>query len=96
MLQALEPCVFESGSTKLALIALCRSTTNSECIATHTDPGVPPISVETLRQAIRTARDRADIVVVMLHWGREETPYPVPESLDSTWAPCYQMRARAP
>ena len=78
---ALEPCILEREGKKIGLVALCCLTTNSECIATHADPGVPPISIQTLHQAIKNARMEADAVLVVFHWGCEDTPYPVPDQI---------------
>jgi poly-gamma-glutamate capsule biosynthesis protein CapA/YwtB (metallophosphatase superfamily) len=78
---ALEPCILEREGNKIGLVALCCVTTNGESIATHTDAGVPPVSVQTIRHAIRKARKEADAVLVVLHWGCERTPYPVPEQI---------------
>lgn len=79
--QALEPCIVETPQGKVGFVALCCLTTNSQSIATHTDPGIPPISVQTLRRAISKAKKQADFVVVLLHWGCEQSPYPVPDQI---------------
>jgi poly-gamma-glutamate capsule biosynthesis protein CapA/YwtB (metallophosphatase superfamily) len=79
--QSLEPCLLKNRSGTIGLVALCCLTTNSQSIATHTDPGVPPISIQTLRHAINKARREADAVIVVLHWGCEQTPYPVPDQV---------------
>jgi poly-gamma-glutamate capsule biosynthesis protein CapA/YwtB (metallophosphatase superfamily) len=78
---ALEPCIIEREGKKIGLVALCCLTTNSESIATHSDPGVAPISVQTLRRAIARARQQTDAVIVFVHWGCEQTPYPVPDQV---------------
>jgi poly-gamma-glutamate synthesis protein (capsule biosynthesis protein) len=78
---SLEPCVLESEEGKVGIVALCCLTTNSQSIATHTEPGVPPISVQTLRRAINKAKKEADFVIVFLHWGCEQSPYPVPDQI---------------
>ncbi|UVF17607.1 CapA family protein [Microvirga terrae] len=79
--QALDPCIIESEVGKVGIVALCCLTTNSQSIATHTEPGIPPISVQTLRRAINKARKEADFVIVFLHWGCEQSPYPVPDQV---------------
>jgi poly-gamma-glutamate synthesis protein (capsule biosynthesis protein) len=78
---ALEPCFLDSGRGRIGIVALCCLTTNSQSIATHTEPGIPPISVQTLRWAISKARKEADYVVVFLHWGCEQSAYPVPDQI---------------
>jgi poly-gamma-glutamate capsule biosynthesis protein CapA/YwtB (metallophosphatase superfamily) len=39
-------------------------------------PGAAPLDSETLRDDIRAARARADVVIVLPHWGEEYTPIP--------------------
>jgi hypothetical protein len=79
--QALQPCLLESDGWTVALVALNCLTTNGQCIATPTDPGVALLSVQTLRQAIDNARKKANVVIAILHWGCEQTPYPVPDQI---------------
>lgn len=39
-------------------------------------PGTAPLDLKTLGDDVRVARSRADVVVVMVHWGTEYTPDP--------------------
>jgi poly-gamma-glutamate capsule biosynthesis protein CapA/YwtB (metallophosphatase superfamily) len=78
---ALEPYILEREDGKIGLVALCCLTTNSESVATYKDGGVPPLSVQTLRHAIKKARKEADAVLVVVHWGCEQTSYPVPDQI---------------
>lgn len=79
--EALAPCVLSRDGTRVALVALCCLTTNGECIATYTQPGVAPVSVENLRMAVARGRLEAESVIVLVHWGCEQTHYPVPDQV---------------
>jgi hypothetical protein len=79
--QALEPCLLERDGSTVALVALNCLTTNGQCIATPTSPGVALLSVQTLRRAIDNARKKSNVVIAILHWGCEQTPYPVPDQI---------------
>jgi hypothetical protein len=55
--------------------------TNGGIIASHANPGIALLSVETLQDGILRARKEADAVIVVIHWGCEQTPYPVPDQV---------------
>jgi hypothetical protein len=78
---SLEPFVLERPDGRIAFIALCCLTTNPLCLATPADPGIAPLSVQTLRRGIQNAKRKAETVVVLLHWGCEQTHYPVPDQI---------------
>jgi hypothetical protein len=79
--EALAPCVLSRDGTRVALVALCCLTTNGECVATYAQPGVAPVSVDNLRMAVARGRLEAETVIVLVHWGCEQTHYPVPDQI---------------
>jgi len=79
--EALAPCILSQDGTRVALVALCCLTTNGECVATYTQPGVAPVSVDNLRMAVARGRLEAETVIVVVHWGCEQTHYPVPDQI---------------
>lgn len=66
---------------KVAFISLCCPTTNSEFIATHQSPGVAPLAFSTLKKSISSAKQKANVSVVYLHWGCEWVHDPAPDQL---------------
>jgi poly-gamma-glutamate synthesis protein (capsule biosynthesis protein) len=44
--------------------------------ADESTPGIAVLNDENLRAAIKAARQQADVVIAMPHWGPEDTPYP--------------------
>lgn len=78
---ALRPIIIERAGVRLAVIALCCPTTNGENLATHISPGVCPLSLALLGEAIRVAQLCSDAILVYLHWGIEQCHYPVPEQI---------------
>jgi hypothetical protein len=79
--KAIDPCVHKIDDWKVAISCLCCLTTNSEFIATHTEPGVAPISMETIKQAVLMSKAKADFCVLYLHWGCEWVHDPAPDQL---------------
>src|SRR5262249_50245020 len=56
-------------------------TTNGENLATHLTPGVAPLGMATLKQAIDSVKSRSDALAVYLHWGCECVHDPAPDQL---------------
>ncbi len=78
---AVEPAVLDVDGKKLGVVALCCPTTNSENLATHLSPGVAPLGMATLKQAVDGARSMCDALLVYLHWGCEWVHDPAPDQL---------------
>ncbi|MGN7456100.1 CapA family protein [Paenibacillus pasadenensis] len=76
--EAYAPVVLESGGVKVAYLGVSRVLPVVEWKAGPTRAGVAeaydPARAE---EAIRAARKQADLVVVMVHWGRERADQPV-------------------
>jgi hypothetical protein len=78
---ALQPAFLQIGQQTLGVVSLCCPTTNSENLATHLTPGVAPLGMQTLKQAIDLARPQCDALAVYLHWGCEWVHDPAPDQL---------------
>jgi poly-gamma-glutamate capsule biosynthesis protein CapA/YwtB (metallophosphatase superfamily) len=81
LVDAIKPAIIHIGEKRLGVVSLCCPTTNSEYIATHQSPGVAPLGMATLKQAIEQARPQCDALVAYLHWGCEWVHDPAPDQL---------------
>lgn len=70
--EALAPAILTVNGTRFAFIGL--SAINTELWATATQPGNAPLVRRLAEPAIRQARDMADVVIVLPHWGTEYSP----------------------
>ncbi|WLD12419.1 CapA family protein [Planctellipticum variicoloris] len=75
--RAIEPVVIGQGERKLAIVALSCLTTNGGNYATQDSAGVALLSRETVVEAVKRAKEAASSVLVYLHWGVEQSSYPV-------------------
>jgi len=75
--EAYEPVILEAKGVKVAYIGLSRVLPIVEWKATKDRPGVAE-SYDPTRglEAIRKAKEKADLVVVMVHWGIERNDFP--------------------
>jgi len=75
--EAYEPVILEAKGVKVAYIGLSRVLPVVEWKATKDRPGVAE-SYDPTRglEAIRKAKEKADLVVVMVHWGIERNDFP--------------------
>src|SRR5262249_5166072 len=78
---ALEPAFVGLNGKQLGIVSLCCPTTNGENLATHLTPGVAPLGMATLKQAIDSVKSRSDALAVYLHWGCECVHDPAPDQL---------------
>lgn len=78
---ALRPAFLDLGGNRLGVVSLCCPTTNGENLATHLTPGVAPLGMATLKQAVEGARSHCEALVGYLHWGCEWIHDPVPDQL---------------
>ena len=78
---ALKPAFLDLGGNRLGVVSLCCPTTNGENLATHQTPGVAPLGMASLTQAVAGARSQCDALVVYLHWGCEWVHDPTPDQL---------------
>lgn len=75
---AREPMLFDLGGTRVGVLNYQNVPSYEWAWATESTPGTAPLKVPTVREDIRRLEERADIVVVMAHWGREYTATPEP------------------
>jgi len=81
--EARRTAILERGGTRVAFLAF---TTDREevrsILATPSTAGCAPLGDrEDVLSRVAAARDRADIVCVSIHWGREFFRYPAPEQV---------------
>jgi Bacterial capsule synthesis protein PGA_cap len=76
--EALEPHIIERGGVRVALLGATQIVPGPSWVADDNRPGLATVGKEIsdsptqrLLQAVRTSRTRADLVVVVLHWGIE-------------------------
>lgn len=79
--EAVQPVFANLDGKKLGIVSLCCPTTNGENLATHLKPGVAPLGMATLKQAVDGARGRCDALIAYLHWGCEWVHDPAPDQL---------------
>ncbi len=79
--EAVKPAIIEIDGIRIGVVSLCCLTTNSEGIATHTNPGVAPIGMDIISKSVLSAKKTCELVVVYFHWGAEWVHDPVPDQL---------------
>lgn len=72
--QAMEPEVVEVNGVRFGFVSLGQLEPLS--FATQDTPGIAVLTEENLRASIQDARQVADVVIVMPHWGPEDVPVP--------------------
>jgi poly-gamma-glutamate synthesis protein (capsule biosynthesis protein) len=70
--EATAPVIVSVQGVRFAFLGL--SAINAPLWASETEPGVGPLKTEVLAEAIRRAKEQADVIIVLPHWGREFTP----------------------
>jgi poly-gamma-glutamate synthesis protein (capsule biosynthesis protein) len=70
--EATAPVVVTVHGTRFAFLAF--TAINDEVWAAEATPGAAPLTREIYLDAIQRAKGRADVVIVLPHWGREFTP----------------------
>lgn len=81
MLQAASAVTVTRNGFRIGFIAMSCLTTNGRNHATPDSPGVAPLSLGLLRQAVEECRDRVDVLFFCPHWGVELHHYPVVEQM---------------
>jgi poly-gamma-glutamate synthesis protein (capsule biosynthesis protein) len=72
--EAMQPLVFTLQGVRFGIVSLGQ--VEPMVFAGENTPGIAVLNDENLRQAIEAARQVADVVVAMPHWGPEDTPIP--------------------
>ena len=78
---AVSAAIVEHDGTSIGIVALCCPTTNGENLATPSSCGVAPLGFEVLKKCVIDTRCRVDVLLVYLHWGVEQSHFPVPEQI---------------
>ncbi len=73
--EARRPAVVTAGGVSFAVLGY-DDIAASVYGATETSPGTAPLDGDTLAEDVAAALDRADVVIVMPHWGSEYTALP--------------------
>jgi len=74
--QALQPVVVALNGVRFAFVSLGDSKMNEIVFASETNPGIAYLNEENARQAITAARQEADVVIALPHWGSEDNYIP--------------------
>jgi len=71
--KAREPKIIERNGVRLAFLAYSdvRDANRKDYTATSDEPGIAVLTKDNLTQDIQLAKERAHVVVVSIHWGRE-------------------------
>lgn len=67
--EAMAPVILTVNGTRFAFIGV--SAINNSIWATETTPGTGPFETKIYTEAIRAAKEHADVVIVLAQWGRE-------------------------
>jgi hypothetical protein len=79
--EAAAPAVVECNGLRLVLLGAVDRQTGPLRLAAADGWGVAPLDVGRLARQVRSLRDRADHVIVSLHWGEERFLIPSPEQM---------------
>lgn len=74
--EALKPVVIERNGIRFGFISLGDSKLSPTVFATDDRPGIAFLSKENMRKAIAGARQAADVVIALPHWGSEDNLVP--------------------
>lgn len=76
--EACSPLFLGVAGKRIAFLARSAVIVTAPTIAGEDDPGVAFLDAEECAATIRSCRSRADIVILLIHWGLEEYSYPSP------------------
>jgi poly-gamma-glutamate synthesis protein (capsule biosynthesis protein) len=77
--EAMQPVVVELQGVRFGFVSL--GSIEAQVFAGEDTPGIAVLNEDNLRAAIAAARAVADVVIVMPHWGPEDSPNPNPDQL---------------
>ncbi len=75
---ASNPIILNKNGIKICFLAYSYFIMFSTKPASRSKPGINPFLKYRVKKDIRMASDKADIVIVSMHWGLDFTDYPVP------------------
>lgn len=73
---ALQPVIITMHGVRFGFVALGDSKMSMDVFATDTNPGIALLNKENMQAAISLARQNADIVIALPHWGPEASAKP--------------------
>ncbi len=82
--EALQPVIIDNCNSKIAIIAACSCDMNQVGyvpVATENSFGVAPLDMNRICYHIRQLKKTCDFVVVLPHWGKEYSNFPLKESI---------------
>ena len=74
--EALQPVIVEINGVRFGFISLGDSKMDPSVFARDDHPGIAELTPENIDLALKLVRGRADVVIVMPHWGSEDNPVP--------------------
>jgi poly-gamma-glutamate capsule biosynthesis protein CapA/YwtB (metallophosphatase superfamily) len=74
--EALQPVVETVNGIRFGFVSLGDSKMDDSVFATQNDPGIARLTEENLKTAIASARQVADVVIALPHWGPENVSLP--------------------
>ncbi len=77
--EAMQPVVVEVEGVRFGFVSL--GMIEAQVFAGENTPGIAVLNDDNLRAAIAAARAVADVVIMMPHWGPEDSPNPNPDQL---------------
>jgi hypothetical protein len=77
--EANAPIFINVNVQQIAFLARTSVEVSSPCYAEHNAPGVAFLNEDEIAAAIKDCAGKADLVVVLIHWGLEQYHYPSPE-----------------
>ena len=78
LVEARKPEILEVNNLKVGFLGYCDVVIDSPFYATPSSRGIAPMKIEYVKEDVGILKERADIVVVSLHWGIENWTYPSP------------------
>ena len=79
--EAIAPVFVDLEGVRAAILSFCCLTTRADGFATDRASGVAPLSLGLVRDAIKMARNQADLVILCPHWGVQGALLPTIEDL---------------
>jgi poly-gamma-glutamate capsule biosynthesis protein CapA/YwtB (metallophosphatase superfamily) len=73
---ALQPAFFTIHGVRFGFVAMGDSKMTEDVFATETNPGIAFLNQENMQKAISLARQNADVIIALPHWGPEASASP--------------------
>lgn len=83
--EARKPAIIEVKGNKVGFLGYCKKNyrfVGKVHVADNNSPGIAPLEKEMILEDISLAKEKCDLLYLMLHWGIEYTWLPPPQNLD--------------